>query len=256
MGGRLQIYVGQLGRLAGQCLHRQTQTRHDHAAPVPALAVDDRQGGGSAEIEHQQGFDITGLSRHRPHYQVAAQLRWIVDADIKSGLNSAPHQQRGDSAQHSDGPHQDRFQLRYHRGDDGPLHTVRRDSPQGKNIGEEHGVLVLGLGPVGRHPGCKPHLFPFHSAQHNIGVAYVDRQQHTETSLKKPVCSLPNQKRERARPFSLLVVCGPDPPGPSGTPSRNRTYNGPLGGGCYIHLTMEAYFSIFLFYLIAPPLSM
>ena len=26
-----------------------------------------------------------------------------------------------------------------------------------------------------------------------------------------------------------------------GTPCRNRTYNGPLGGGCYIHLTKEAY---------------
>ena len=29
-----------------------------------------------------------------------------------------------------------------------------------------------------------------------------------------------------------------------GTPNRNRTYNCPLGGGCYIHLTMEAYWAI------------
>ena len=27
----------------------------------------------------------------------------------------------------------------------------------------------------------------------------------------------------------------------AGTPCRNRTYNCPLGGGCYIHLTKEAY---------------
>ena len=27
----------------------------------------------------------------------------------------------------------------------------------------------------------------------------------------------------------------------SGTPSRNRTYNRPLGGARYIHLTMGAY---------------
>ncbi len=27
-----------------------------------------------------------------------------------------------------------------------------------------------------------------------------------------------------------------------GTPGGNRTHNGPLGGGCYIHLTTEAYF--------------
>ena len=26
-----------------------------------------------------------------------------------------------------------------------------------------------------------------------------------------------------------------------GTPGGNRTHNGPLGGGCYIHLTTEAY---------------
>ena len=26
-----------------------------------------------------------------------------------------------------------------------------------------------------------------------------------------------------------------------GTPNGNRTHNCPLGGGCYIHLTMEAY---------------
>ena len=26
----------------------------------------------------------------------------------------------------------------------------------------------------------------------------------------------------------------------SGTPGGNRTHNGPLGGGCYIHLTTEA----------------
>ncbi len=25
-----------------------------------------------------------------------------------------------------------------------------------------------------------------------------------------------------------------------GTPCGNRTHNGPLGGGCYIHLTKEA----------------
>ena len=25
-----------------------------------------------------------------------------------------------------------------------------------------------------------------------------------------------------------------------GTPCENRTHNGPLGGGCYIHLTKEA----------------
>ena len=25
-----------------------------------------------------------------------------------------------------------------------------------------------------------------------------------------------------------------------GTPGGNRTHNGPLGGGCYIHLTTEA----------------
>ena len=29
--------------------------------------------------------------------------------------------------------------------------------------------------------------------------------------------------------------------GQSGTPGGNRTHNGPLGGGCYIHLTTEAY---------------
>ena len=28
--------------------------------------------------------------------------------------------------------------------------------------------------------------------------------------------------------------------GQSGTPGGNRTHNGPLGGGCYIHLTTEA----------------
>lgn len=27
----------------------------------------------------------------------------------------------------------------------------------------------------------------------------------------------------------------------NGTPGGNRTHNGPLGGGCYIHLTTEAY---------------
>ena len=30
-------------------------------------------------------------------------------------------------------------------------------------------------------------------------------------------------------------------PGENGTPGGNRTHNGPLGGGCYIHLTTEAY---------------
>ena len=30
-----------------------------------------------------------------------------------------------------------------------------------------------------------------------------------------------------------LCICG--------TPGGNRTHNGPLGGGCYIHLTTEAY---------------
>ena len=29
--------------------------------------------------------------------------------------------------------------------------------------------------------------------------------------------------------------------GQSGTPGGNRTHNGPLGGGCYLHLTTEAY---------------
>ena len=28
--------------------------------------------------------------------------------------------------------------------------------------------------------------------------------------------------------------------GSFGTPGGNRTHNGPLGGGCYIHLTTEA----------------
>ena len=30
-----------------------------------------------------------------------------------------------------------------------------------------------------------------------------------------------------------------------GTPCRNRTYNCPLGGGCYIHLTKEAYHKLY-----------
>ena len=32
-----------------------------------------------------------------------------------------------------------------------------------------------------------------------------------------------------------------------GTPGGNRTHNGPLGGGCYIHLTTEAYFILNVF---------
>ena len=31
-----------------------------------------------------------------------------------------------------------------------------------------------------------------------------------------------------------------------GTPGGNRTHNGPLGGGCYIHLTTEAFFGLIL----------
>ena len=31
-----------------------------------------------------------------------------------------------------------------------------------------------------------------------------------------------------------------------GTPGENRTHNGPLGGGCYIHLTTEAYATAFI----------
>ena len=36
-------------------------------------------------------------------------------------------------------------------------------------------------------------------------------------------------------------------PGENGTPGGNRTHNGPLGGGCYIHLTTEAYFILNVF---------
>ena len=32
--------------------------------------------------------------------------------------------------------------------------------------------------------------------------------------------------------------------GQSGTPGGNRTHNGPLGGGCYIHLTTEVFILI------------
>ena len=33
-----------------------------------------------------------------------------------------------------------------------------------------------------------------------------------------------------------------------GTPGENRTHNGPLGGGCYIHLTTSAYSILAIFY--------
>ena len=36
-------------------------------------------------------------------------------------------------------------------------------------------------------------------------------------------------------------------PGENGTPGGNRTHNGPLGGGCYIHVTTEAYFILNVF---------
>ena len=40
----------------------------------------------------------------------------------------------------------------------------------------------------------------------------------------------------KKRPQYLVVKVG--------TPGGNRTHNGPLGGGCYIHLTTEAYYRI------------
>ena len=47
---------------------------------------------------------------------------------------------------------------------------------------------------------------------------------------------------------------------PFGTPAGNRTRNGPLGGGCYIHLTTEAFISLtsarreyFVASLLVPP---
>ena len=47
--------------------------------------------------------------------------------------------------------------------------------------------------------------------------------------------SLPHRKPNKKEPEGSFLF---------GTPAGNRTRNGPLGGGCYIHLTTEAYFVI------------
>ena len=44
--------------------------------------------------------------------------------------------------------------------------------------------------------------------------------------------SLPHRKPNKKEPVGSFLF---------GTPAGNRTRNGPLGGGCYIHLTTEAY---------------
>ena len=46
---------------------------------------------------------------------------------------------------------------------------------------------------------------------------------------------LPHRKPNKKEPEGSFLF---------GTPAGNRTRNGPLGGGCYIHLTTEAYFII------------
>ena len=48
---------------------------------------------------------------------------------------------------------------------------------------------------------------------------------------------LPHRKPNKKEPEGSFLF---------GTPAGNRTRNGPLGGGCYIHLTTEAY-------LVVPP---
>ncbi len=200
MGRRLQLHMGQLGGPAGQGLHRQAQAGHDHAAPVAALTVDDRQGGGGAEIEHQQGLGIPGLGPHRAHHQVAAQLGGVVDSDVQSGLDAAAHQHGGQTAQHSDRPHQDGLELRHHRGHDGPVHAFGVDAPQREDIGQEHGVFVLGLGAVRRHPGGKADGILLHAPQNDVGIAHVDGQQHTANLLFRPV-----EKDENGQARSRLV---------------------------------------------------
>ena len=75
-------------------------------------------------------------------------------------------------------------------------------------------------------PRCEIKFVPSHAA----GVFHCRRQFHT----RQRISLVPKERISLKKHLRMQVLF-------LGTRNGNRTHNCPLGGGCYIHLTMQAY---------------
>ena len=152
----------------------------DHAAPIAALPVHHRHGGGSAEVEHHHRQRILRRCRGVRRQQVHPQGLRLFNGDLQPRRGSGTHHQGLQPRNASDGPGRFLRQPGHHRADDGPLRGVmaRQHLPHGVLVGRKGQHLSRGDAALGYHP-----VPVVQQGKNNVGVSDIGGQQHKISSL-------------------------------------------------------------------------
>ena len=107
--------------------------------------------------------------------QIAADLSRVLHLDIESRFDARADDHRRFAGQLTHGSLAGIENRRYDRRDNDALDALRINLIKIQKIFEFHAVLVGGLEQVGRHADLDENAVVLHTAEHDVGIADIDR---------------------------------------------------------------------------------
>ncbi len=177
-GRRLDVHAGQPGGAARERLGARSHARGDDAAEEDAVGGDAVEGGGGAEVDHDGVRSVEASGGQRVGDAVGAHAEWLLDVQADGQVTGGADDEGITVQVPLAGLGQRLGQGR----DDGRDGRARDPAPIQPALPEhrsqEQAVLVGGAFGSGGQPPVRRQLLAVEDAQHGLGVADVQGQDH------------------------------------------------------------------------------
>ncbi len=171
------LHFGQLRGRVPQGGGAGADARGDESADHRGVRGHVVEGGGGAEIGHEDRSAVLVVGSRAVGDAVGAHVLRIVHADVDAGLHARPDDHRVDVEELHDARAERMHHLRHHGRDDHIADIARRVSAQVQELHDHQPVFVGGVVRLRGDAVCAGDAFVVKESDDHVGVADVDGDQ-------------------------------------------------------------------------------